>query len=172
MSWSGNSAINSGPLVIRTYNDRSANNTYLFGQYDIPISSNYVLITSTNGLLAPSDNIYVSSIAVSSLQSNTDQTNQLFSNTIVTSSLYATECSTYTASISSVVANSHLFSTLNGSTINANNANIGSLFTNLTVLSSITGSSIDTSSLCASSINTNILFCIFHFRNPFVNSIG
>ena len=67
MSSSGINSINSGPLIIRTYLSTSVNNTYLLGNYDIPISSNRVLITSTNGLLTPSDNITVSSITVSSI---------------------------------------------------------------------------------------------------------
>jgi len=67
MSSSGINAINSGPLIIRSYLGSSSNNTYALGDNDIPISSNRVLITSTNGLVVLSDNIYVSSITVSSI---------------------------------------------------------------------------------------------------------
>uniref|UniRef100_A0A6C0DY44 Uncharacterized protein n=1 Tax=viral metagenome TaxID=1070528 RepID=A0A6C0DY44_9ZZZZ len=67
MSSSGINAINSGPLIIRSYLGSSSNNTYALGANDIPISSNRVLITSTNGLVVLSDNIYVSSITVSSI---------------------------------------------------------------------------------------------------------
>lgn len=67
MSSSGINAINSGPLIIRTYNDSSSNKTYLLSDYDYPVPSNYVLITSTNGQLAPSNNIYISSISISSI---------------------------------------------------------------------------------------------------------
>jgi len=67
MSSSGINAINSGPLIIRSYFGSSINNTYALGDYEIPISSNRVLITSTNGLVTPSDNIYVSSITISSI---------------------------------------------------------------------------------------------------------
>ena len=67
MSSSGINAINSGPLIIRSYFGSSINNTYALGDNDIPISSNRVLITSTNGLVTPSDNIYVSSITISSI---------------------------------------------------------------------------------------------------------
>jgi hypothetical protein len=67
MSSSGITPINSGPLTIRTYLDSSADNTYLLGQYDYPIPQNRVLITSTSGLLGPSDNIYLSSINISTI---------------------------------------------------------------------------------------------------------
>ena len=39
----------------------------MIGQYEHAISSNRILITSTAGLIAPSDNIYVSSISISSI---------------------------------------------------------------------------------------------------------
>ena len=67
MSSSGKTPINSGPLTIRTYLDSSINNTYLLSDYDYPVSSNRILITSSAGLLAPSDNIYVSSVTVSTI---------------------------------------------------------------------------------------------------------
>jgi hypothetical protein len=66
MSSSGINTINSGPLIIRTYLDNSNNNSYVLGNFDYPISSNYILITSTNGLIAPSNNINISSLSVSS----------------------------------------------------------------------------------------------------------
>ena len=68
MSSSGIQSISSGPLIIRTYNDSTSSDvTYLLKDYDYPVSSNYVLITSTNGQLVPSDNIYISSITISSI---------------------------------------------------------------------------------------------------------
>jgi hypothetical protein len=67
MSSSGVNALNSGPLIIRTVLDQSANNTYLLRSFDFPVSSNRVLTTSTNGLLVPTDNVIVSSIQVSSI---------------------------------------------------------------------------------------------------------
>jgi hypothetical protein len=67
MSSSGIQAVSSGPLIIRTYNDTSSSDvTYVLQDYDYPVPSNYVLITSTNGQLMPSDNIYVSSVTTSS----------------------------------------------------------------------------------------------------------
>jgi hypothetical protein len=67
MSSSGIVPVNSGPLIIRTYNDLSARKTYAVTDYDIPVAANHVLITSTSGLVIPSDNIYVSSLSVSSI---------------------------------------------------------------------------------------------------------
>lgn len=67
MSSSGITPTNSGPLTIRTYLGNSINNTYVLGEYDYPVSSNRVLITSSGGLVAPSDNIFISSINVSSI---------------------------------------------------------------------------------------------------------
>jgi photosystem II stability/assembly factor-like uncharacterized protein len=63
---SGIDAVNSGPIILRTYNN-SNNKTIILTDYDKPVSNNYVLITSTNGVLVPSDNIYVSSIYVSTI---------------------------------------------------------------------------------------------------------
>jgi len=82
MSSSGIDSINSGPLIIRTYLEDSVNNTYLLGNYDIPIPNNRVLITSTNGLLAPSDNISVSSIRISSLNVNTARISTSYLSTV------------------------------------------------------------------------------------------
>jgi hypothetical protein len=60
MSSPGSISVNSGPFVFRTYQTEYIdpitqgteyvdNNTYLVQQYDYPVSSNRVLITSTNG---------------------------------------------------------------------------------------------------------------------------
>lgn len=71
MSSSGIQAVSSGPLIIRTYNTSGSSDvTYVLQDYDYPVSSNYVLITSTNGQLVPSNNIYVSSITTSSFNSD------------------------------------------------------------------------------------------------------
>ena len=83
----GVQAVNSGPIIIRTYNDLSGNNTYLLGKYDIPISSNYVLITSIGGKLVPSNAIYVSSIATSTLNAFSSNISTLNTNILATSTL-------------------------------------------------------------------------------------
>ena len=68
---SGVTSVNSGPLIIRTYNNQSGNNTYLVTDYEYPVSSNYVLITSSGGRLAPSNTIYVSSVSASTMNMGT-----------------------------------------------------------------------------------------------------
>ena len=82
MSSSGINSINSGPLIIRTYLDDTVNNTYLLGNYDKPIPSNYVLTTSTNGQLVPSDNIYISSITTSSFNSDFGKISTIYLSTV------------------------------------------------------------------------------------------
>ena len=125
----GISAINSGPIVIRTYNDLSGNNTYFLGKYDIPISSNYVLITSTGGKLVPSNAIYVSSITTSTL-------------TAVSSNISTLNVSTLTAVSSNV-------STLNVSTLIAVSSNISTLNTNI-----LTTSTFNVSTMISNASNT------------------
>jgi len=100
MSSSGINAINSGPLNIRTYNNSSNNNTYILGNYDIPVASNLILITSTNGVLAPSNNIYVSSIAVSSLVASTIDVKYAKISTLVAAD--ATISKSYLSTVSSI----------------------------------------------------------------------
>lgn len=78
MSSAGIDAINSGPLIIRTYNNSSPNKTVVLENYDNPVSSNYVLITSSGGLIVPSDRVTISSISVSSFYANSTFSN--FSN--------------------------------------------------------------------------------------------
>jgi len=67
MSSSGITPINSGPLILRTYLNSSSNNTYAVGPYDDPVPANRILVTSTGGLVVPSDTITVSSLLVSTL---------------------------------------------------------------------------------------------------------
>jgi hypothetical protein len=136
MSSSGITPINSGPLIIRTYNNGSSNQTYLLGDYDLPISSNYVSITSSNGKLVPSDNIYVSSVSGSTIRTSTLFTALLNASTGNVSTVYAS-----TATMTAVN-----FSTISGSSIYANTAlmvctmNAPLVSTNYLTYSSITGS--------------------------------
>lgn len=81
MSSSGITPINSGPLIIRTYNDLSDNNTYLLQAYEQPVSTNYLLTTSNNGQLVPSSSPSVSSITIGNML----RANQSIFSTIVTS---------------------------------------------------------------------------------------
>jgi hypothetical protein len=69
MSSSGTTPSNTGPLIIRTYNNASSNNnTYVLSDYDIPVASNLVLITSTNGRIIPSSAPHISTATFSSIQ--------------------------------------------------------------------------------------------------------
>ena len=144
MSSSGITPINSGPLLIRTYLDDSPNDTYILTDYDLPIPSNYVLITSTNGLLVPSNSVYLSTVVVSSLSGSS-----LILSTIKNSYLSASTLSGSTATLASI-------STPNiyGSTIHA---------TTITIASSITAYNLNTpnivfSNLVGSTLNTDQLF--------------
>jgi trimeric autotransporter adhesin len=112
MSSSGITPINSGPLIIRTYNNGSSNKTYLLGDYDMPISSNHAFITSSNGQLVPSDDIYVSSVSASTMRTSTLFTALLRASTANISTVYAS-----TATMTAVN-----FSTISGSSIYANTA--------------------------------------------------
>jgi len=67
---SGIVSVNSGPLIIRTYNDSSRYNTYLLGSYEEPVAQNRVLVTGLNGELTPSDSIYVSSATFTDVYTN------------------------------------------------------------------------------------------------------
>ena len=174
MSSSGTTPINSGPFIIRTYLDQSDQNTYLVGPYDYPVSSNYVLITSTNGLLAPTDNPYISSVTVSSLVATTVTVDEFYPSTFIissntvssisVSSLFASSFTMDSGSISGITLNvctlsassiavgTETFLTLTGSTIST-----GSIFTNFLQTQSetcntLTGNTMRISSLTASSI--------------------
>lgn len=106
MSGSGITPINSGPLVIRTYLDSSPNNAYVLGLYDYPISSNRVLITSANGLLAPSDNIYVSSVTLSTGYGSTAIASSLTASNVYASTLIASTSVLTTIGYSSIIGSS------------------------------------------------------------------
>ena len=116
----GISAINSGPIVIRTYNDLSGNNTYFLGKYDIPISSNYVLITSTGGKLVPSNAIYVSSIT--------------------TSTLIAVSSNISTLNVSTLTAVSSNISTLNTNILTTSTFNVSTMISNASNTITVRGS--------------------------------
>lgn len=83
-------AINSGPLFIRTVGNGSLNNSYVLGQYDKPVGTNYILTTSNNGLLVPTRDPFLNSLLVTSTITasrgtfNLLSTNTLSSNTVST----------------------------------------------------------------------------------------
>lgn len=107
-------SINSGPLIIRTYNN-SLNDTYILGNYDYPISSNYVLITSTNGQLIPTSSPTISSITIGSTITCSQIANISSINTNYISSAIIT-CST----ISSNTLNVSISANFNYRTFNFN----------------------------------------------------
>lgn len=151
MSGSGITPINSGPLIIRTYLDGSANNTYLLGPYDYPISSNRILFTSTNGILTESDNISLFFINASTFMGNTIIGPISTVSTIYTSSLFT----------STIISNTSLFSSVKGSTIQVSTIAINSsIIISSLITSSITFSSIignPSSILNISTVNVNSL---------------
>jgi hypothetical protein len=102
MSSSGIVPINSGPLIIRTYNDLSNNNTYLLQSFDQPVSSNYILITSNNGQLVPTSTPTISSITVG----NTLRANTSIFSTIQTSSFASNSFQTTTISVGDISCSS------------------------------------------------------------------
>jgi hypothetical protein len=116
MSSSGISATNSGPLAIRTYNSGS-NKTFILTDYDVPVPSNFALITSTNGQLVPSNNIYVSSIGASTIYSSTATINNATINTATINYISSNDAIIYS--------------------ITSNTAIITNLSSNITHLSSI-----------------------------------
>lgn len=102
-------SVNSGPLIIRTYNDLTSNNTYLLNQYDYPISSNYVLITSANGQLIPTSSPTISSITIGSTitglqisQLSTISTNYLSTPLIVGSTIQCSGTAVFRNLISTI----------------------------------------------------------------------
>jgi len=128
MSFTRNTPVNSGPLIIRTVFDEGLNNTYVLDEYDVPVPINYIMITSNNGLLVPTRDPFLNSITTTSSiyalaggYFNSVSTN-LFSSvnatcsTICTSSLSASTFSCLGSVLTgSVVASSTIYSF--GSTI-------------------------------------------------------
>ena len=144
MSSSGITPINSGPLLIRTCLDSSPNNTYLLTQYELPVSSNYVLITSSNGLLAPSDSIYVSSLSVSSMIGSTAFLSTLTTSNIMTSTLSGSTTTLTTIRMSSMAGSSiqataaSFASTVTTSSISTANVTFSTLFTSTMAVDQVT----------------------------------
>lgn len=103
MSLTTTLAVNSGPLIIRTYNDLTRNNTYLLSTYDTPVSTNRLLITSTNGLLVPTTEPNISSLIVGST---------LYGNKAVFSTLTVSSVTGCTITGSSIYSGSTVVSSL------------------------------------------------------------
>ena len=172
MSSPGITAINSGPLIIRSYNDITGkNNTYILNQYDYPVSSNYIMTTSTNGLLLPTDRPYISSITASSMNASTIQGSTMATANLTVTNLFTVpmftaitlEASTFTGvsmNINTLTVNSSMtvsslnatniitrslqFSTISGSTILATTLFVSSLSSINQTFSTLNGSTIST----------------------------
>jgi len=165
MSSSGIDPINSGPLIIRTYLNSSTNRTYLLQNEEIPISSNLVLTTSTNGLLIPSDNIYVStfttsSINVSTLNTSSIKVSNISSVEFITSSIVSSVISASTFIVSSILTSSVIASDITISTglarvLNTSSINASSFITGIVSVSSLNASTTATDSLNISTVVSN-----------------
>ena len=155
MSSSGIVPINGGSVILRTYLDESAENTYLLQQYDVPISSNRILITSTNGLLISTTTINVSSVGTSSIFANTVSTNQLFICTIYYSTFTSSQLNYENTIANNISASTINFITMRGGTISTLLVNTKSLGIN-----DGTFSTLIVPSLTASSINVDRLTTI------------
>ena len=153
MSSPGSISVNSGPFVFRTYETEYIDhNTYLIQKYDYPVSSNRVLITSTNGLLVPSNNIYVSSITTSSLFSNVISTNTIYVSSYAFSTFDVSTLVISSLIVSSINTNTLSYSTISTNTLNITYATISSFFIDTILCSSLIGGNITLSSLTTSSL--------------------
>lgn len=121
MSFTTNTTVNSGPLIIRTVLDESLNNTYVVGQYDVPIANNYVLVTSNNGLLVPSRDLHLNTIVVdSTLTASICRTTSLSTITVSTTSVSTVSISSNLVSTHMVSCSSLQTSTITTSTLYSN----------------------------------------------------
>jgi photosystem II stability/assembly factor-like uncharacterized protein len=89
MSSPGIITIDTEPLIIRTNGNGANNNTYVVKTYDYPISSNYILFTSSMGELYLSDSITISSITTSSITTQITNTITYRASTISTNVMLA-----------------------------------------------------------------------------------
>lgn len=121
MSFTTNTTVNSGPLIIRTVLDGSLNNTYLLGEYDVPIANNYVLMTSNNGILVPSRDLHLNSLLVdNTVISAVCRTNSLSTTIVSTLAVSTVSLSTHMMSSVLVSCSSVQTSTLTTSTMYSN----------------------------------------------------
>jgi hypothetical protein len=158
MSSAGINAINSGPLIMRVNPSSATNNTYVVGKYDFPISSNFVLITSSDGTLAPTNAPYISTFSGSSIATdyatvNSSLTARSIGFSSITGSSIITDYATVNSSLtgSSISARNIGFSSITGSSLVTNFATVNSTLSG----STITARSINFSTILGSSIVTN-----------------
>lgn len=135
--------INCGSLTMRTYNNGSANNTNLLGPNETPIASNFILITSANGILAPTDTPVLSTITLSSILSKSAAISSMLVSTSVVSTARISSLICSTSNLSTVN-----FSTMTGALISSNTVRVA----NLLYTSGFNADTILTSTLNATSI--------------------
>jgi hypothetical protein len=163
--------VDSAPLIIRTYNDDSADNTFLLTRYDYPVSSNYVLRTSANGELAPSDAITqttmgMSSMTISNHFGSTMVYDTFSSGTLfLPSGVYDTIVKT-TMTASSVTASTIFLNVLNICTMNASTFSPNGVTVAYTTL----GSTVQTSSVTYSTLMGDSLFVTAGFVSTLFGS--
>jgi hypothetical protein len=151
--------IDSVPLIIRTYNDDSADNTFLLTRYDYPVSSNYVLRTSANGSLAPSDALTQTTMGMSSMTISNHFGSTMIYDTFSSATLFLpvgvfdTIVKT-TMLVSSVTASTIYLNTLNICTMNASTFSPNGV----TVCYTTLGSTVQTSSMTYSTLVGDSLF--------------
>jgi hypothetical protein len=155
MSSTGIVPINGGSVILRTYLDESANNTYLLGQYDSASTTNMVLVTSTHGLLISTTTVTVSSVGTTSIFANTISTNQLFICTIYYSTFTSSQLNYHSTIVSNLATSTITFITMKGGSISTQQVTSMNLGVNQGTFSTIIAPS-----LIVSSANTNQLSMI------------
>jgi len=135
--------INCGSLTMRTYNNGAANNTNILGPNETPISSNFILITSTNGILAPTNAPYLSTMTLSSILSKSAAVSSMLVSTAVVSTARISTLVCSTSNLSTVT-----FSTMTGTLISSNTVRVA----NLLYTSEFNANTILTSTLNATSL--------------------
>jgi hypothetical protein len=146
--------IDSAPLIIRTYNDDSADNTFLLTRYDYPVSSNRMLLTTSNGTMASSDALVQPSMGMSSITVSTYQ-----GNSIVYSTFYASTLQVSYAFPDTITKTTLTTSSITASTFAINILNIYGMTTSTAFSNDVTtsytaiGSTIHTSSISFSTLS-------------------
>ena len=146
--------IDSAPLIIRTYNDDSADNTFLLTRYDYPVSSNRMLLTTSNGTMASSDDLVQPSMGMSSLTVSSYQ-----GSGIVYSSFSASTLHLPSAFYQTITKHTLTTSSMNASTFAINILNLYGMTAStvspnsVTVTYTVFGSTVHTSSIAFSTLS-------------------
>ncbi len=151
--------IDSAPLIIRNYNDDSADNTFLLTRYDYPVSSNYVLRTSANGSLAPSDALTQTTMGMSSMTISNHFGSTMIYDTFSSGTLFLPVGVFDTIVKTTMLASSVTASTIYLNTLNICTMNASTFSPNgVTVCYTTLGSTVQTSSVTYSTLIGDSLF--------------